>query len=205
MSVRTIRLYGELGERFGRVWRLDVQSPAEAVRALCSQAPGFRKYLQAHAQAGYRVLCDTLARDRETLALPTSARTIRIVPAVQGAGKNGVLNVIVGAVLIWASGGFAAFGYGGLAAGATGAAAAGWGVVGAIGTSLVMSGVSQMLTKPVSSSKDSVERPENRPSYAFDGAVNTAAQGNPVPVCYGEMIVGSQVVSAGLTTEQVTP
>ena len=46
------------------------------------------------------------------------------------------------------------------------------------------------------------ERPENRPSYAFDGPVNTAAQGNPVPVCYGRLIVGSQVVSAGMMAEE---
>jgi predicted phage tail protein len=46
-----------------------------------------------------------------------------------------------------------------------------------------------------------IDRPANKPSYAFDGAVNTAAQGNPVPICYGRLIVGSQVVSAGLVTE----
>lgn len=33
--------------------------------------------------------------------------------------------------------------------------------------------------------------------------MNTAAQGNSVPVCYGEIIVGSQVIGAGMMTEQV--
>lgn len=34
--LRTIRLYGLLGARFGRKFRLAVSNPAEAVRALCA-------------------------------------------------------------------------------------------------------------------------------------------------------------------------
>jgi len=40
-KLRTIRLYGPLGTRFGREFRLAVDSPAEAVRALCVLLPGF--------------------------------------------------------------------------------------------------------------------------------------------------------------------
>ena len=40
--MKTIRLYGELGKRFGREFKLDVQSPAEAVRALRVIVPGFQ-------------------------------------------------------------------------------------------------------------------------------------------------------------------
>lgn len=196
MSVRTIRLYGPLGERFGRVWRFDVKSPAEAVRALCSQVPGFRQHLQTNRASGYRVLCDTQARGERELALGTTAGTIRIVPVVQGAGK-GLGQIFLGAALIGASfflspapliGGFS-FSASSIAF--------------SMGSSLLLGGISQALTKTPSTSNQSVERPDNKPSYSFDGAVNTAAQGNPVPLCYGEMIVGSQVVSAGLVTEQV--
>lgn len=193
--MKTIRLYGALGERFGRVWRMDVKSGAEAVRALCSQLPGFRQYLQVNSAPGYRVLCDTTSRGKEELALPTSAATIRIVPVVQGAGK-GLGGIIVGAALIWASNG--TYGWG-EAMGATMSS-----IVQSVGISMVLGGVSSMLTKTPKSGIESVEKAENRPSYAFDGAVNTAAQGNPVPWCYGgPIMVGSQVISAGLVTEQV--
>ena len=47
------------------------------------------------------------------------------------------------------------------------------------------------------------EKPENTPSTYFDGAVNTTAQGHPVPIGYGKLIVGSAVISAGLTVEEV--
>ena len=75
--------------------------------------------------------------------------------------------------------------------------------ISSIGFSMVMGGVSQMLFSPPQAQSGGMERPENKPSYAFDGAVNTAAQGNPVPLCYGQLIVGSQVVSAGLSVEQI--
>lgn len=194
--MRTIRLYGALGEQFGRIWRLDVKSPAEAVRALCLQLPGFRQYLQKNSAPGYRVLADTHARDRRTLALATAADTIRIVPVVCGAGK-GLGQIFLGAALIGASfflqtapliEGFS-FSLSSVAFG--------------VGANLALGGIAQALTKSPSTSNASVEHPDNKPSYAFDGAVNTAAQGNPVPVCYGEIIVGSQVISAGMVAEQV--
>lgn len=192
--MKTIRLYGALGEQFGRVWRLDVKSPAEAIRALCSQLKGFRQHLQQNSAPGFRVLVDTAPRDERELRLPSSATTFRIVPVVQGAGR-GLGSIILGAVLIWASSGTYGWGeaLGGTLAGA----------MTSVGWSLVIGGVTQALSKPPSTGAESVERPDNKPSYAFDGAVNTAAQGNPVSVPYGELIVGSQVGSAGLSTEQV--
>lgn len=43
----TIRLYGKMGAMFGRVHRahLDTNTPAEAVRYLCSQFPAAKAYL----------------------------------------------------------------------------------------------------------------------------------------------------------------
>lgn len=195
--MKTIRLYGALGEKFGRVWRFDVKSPAEAVRALCSQLPGFRRHLQEHSAPGYRVLAGNDPRDGGTLRLATEAATIRIVPVISGAG-SGFGKIVLGAALIASSfflptepliGAIASTSLSSISF--------------SIGTSMLLGGISQALTKAPNTSSESVEKPENKPSYAFDGAVNTAAQGNPVPVCYGMLIVGSQVVSAGLTTEQV--
>jgi hypothetical protein len=39
------------------------------------------------------------------------------------------------------------------------------------------------------------ERPENDPSRLFGGAVNTTAQGHPIQICYGEVEVGSAIIS----------
>ena len=54
--------------------------------------------------------------------------------------------------------------------------------------------------------QDYTERdaPEERASYLFDGAVNSQAQGGPVPLIFGGPIrVGSTVVSLGITSSRV--
>jgi len=197
----SVLLYGHLGKRFGRRHIYDVRSPAEAVRALCATIPGFRVYLAEHSAPGYRVLVGKDPRDLDTLALP-AGEAIKIVPVTAGAG-SGMGNIILGAALItfgvmtggaglslgaaWAAGGMTFAGY--LAAN--------------IGLSLVLGGVAQMIA-PQPKTPGTPDRPENKPSYAFDGAVNTAAQGNPVPICYGRLIVGSQVISAGMVAEEYT-
>lgn len=191
----TVMLYGFLGQRFGRVHRYAVRSPAEAVRALSATLPGFRNALINGG--GYRVSLggkENLTLDR--VWHPVSQReSIRIVPVV--AGSRGLFQIILGAALIWAAPWVAGGGTGLFA----NAIAAGK-IVGNIGISMVLGGVSQMLFAPPKP-EGPTERPENKPSYTFDGAVNTAAQGNPVPVLYGQLIVGSQAISAGLTVEQI--
>lgn len=201
--MKTIRLYGHLGATFGRVFRLDVASPAEAVRALLLQLPGFRDaVLSSEGAGGYRVFAGSDNRDLDTMCHPCSDReSIKIIPVVCGAGKS-LGQIILGAALI---------GFGIWTGGASLAFSAAWSAGGmqlagyfatSIGVSLVLGGISQMLVG-TPTAPSSVERPDNKPSYAFDGAVNTAAQGNPVSVCYGQLIVGSQVGSAGMSVEQI--
>jgi predicted phage tail protein len=184
-TLKTILLYGQLGRQFGRVHRYDVRSPAEAVRAMCVTLKGFRAAINPNG--AYRVLVgghDGLCKER--LAHPVSDKeSIRIVPVIAGAGR-GTGQVILGAVLI------------------------GIGLyfnvqpLVSYGLSMVIGGVTQMLFAPRTTEPGANDRPENRPSYTFDGAVNTAAQGNPVAIFYGgPLIIGSQVISAGLSVEQI--
>ena len=67
---------------------------------------------------------------------------------------------------------------------------------------MILGGVAQMIA-PTAKSSDPSERPENQPSYVFNGAVNTTAQGHPVPVGYGRLIVGSAVISAGIDVDEI--
>lgn len=193
----TILLYGFLGKQFGKVHRYDVKTPAEAIKAMCATLKGFRKAVVDGGE--YKVIKagrDSL--DVEGLSGPFSQRdSLRIIPVISGSNSPWV-NIIVGAVLIWASSG--TYGWNFFAAGGAGAAYAG--AVAAVGVSLVMSGISQLLA-PQLAAKDNMDPVNNRASFAFDGAVNTIAQGNPVPVCYGKLIVGSQIISAGLAVEQI--
>ncbi|EJC65787.1 phage HK022 GP20-like protein [Alcaligenes faecalis subsp. faecalis NCIB 8687] len=189
-ELRTVRLYGKLGARFGRVHRLAVNSVAEAIRALCVLFPGFEREMMTSGDRGMSYAC-FLAKtniNEETLQAPAGQDEIRIAPVIRGAKRGGVFQTVLGVALV-----AAAFMIPGLnAAVAMGMLAAGVGM--AIG------GVFQMLA-PTQQGLSTADRPENGASYNFNGPVNTTAQGNPVPLGYGKKIVGSAVVSAGIYSE----
>lgn len=186
--MRTVRLYGHLGQQFGRSHELDVRTPAEAIRALSAN---FAKFAKVIADGQWRVLVGGKAQTLEQIQDPLFA-DISIVPAVTGA--SGVGKIILGAALI----ALAIF-----VPGSTAFTVALASTAKAIGTSLLISGVSEVLFPPPSLGSGENERPENRPSYIFNGPVNTSGQGNPVPLCYGRVRVGSQVISAGLYAEKI--
>ena len=71
-----------------------------------------------------------------------------------------------------------------------------------IGISLVLNGVASLLAPTPPKPK---ERPEDIPSYGFDGPANTTRQGVPIPVCYGQLIVGGAVISSGIEPEDYEP
>lgn len=188
LALREVRLYGALGERFGRVHRLAVATAAEAVRALCANFPGFEAALLEVAP-GYRVrVGDRRLEVADEVRDPSGARErIAIIPVLAGA-KSEFTRIILGVALIAAS--FFVPGLPALAANA---------LIG-LGASMVLGGVAQMLA-PTPAQQAGADY-ENKPSYIFDGPTNTSAQGLPVPVGYGRLIVGSAVISAAITTEE---
>lgn len=191
----TVLLQGAMGKQFGRRHRLDISTPAEALRALQANYPGFRAWLIKHRETPFRVLTGSEAIDASGLGHCTG-KTIKFVPLIGGRGTIG--RIILGAVLIYFSAGIGAAFATELISASTIS-----GLVTNLGVSLILGGLSQLLFKPPKR-EVSNERPDNKPSYVFDGAVNTVAQGNCVPVLYGELIVGSQVISSGLSVEQLS-
>jgi predicted phage tail protein len=189
--MRTIRLYGELGETYGRVHRFKVKSPAEALRALVANFPGFEKdMIESKSKGiGFRVKNGTRHLEDETEVHDPASGEIHITPVVFGAG-GGFGKILIGAALI-AAAVFVPF-----LAPVVAQAALG------VGLSLVLGGVSQLLS-PQPKAQAPPERPENTPSYVFNGPVNTTAQGQAVPIGYGKLIVGGAVLSAGISTEQI--
>lgn len=197
--MKTIILNGQLGKLFGRRHRLVVATAGEAVRALVANFPAIERHLIETKGVGYRVkLQGEPLREAKELHHPVGGETITITPVIMGAGGNGLGQIFLGAALIAAAvlmppsiAGIGLFG-----------AATVGSVVGSIGVSLALGGVAQMLS-PTAASSEPAERPDNQPSYIFNGPVNTAAQGQPVPIGYGRMIVGGAVISAGITTEEI--
>lgn len=189
--MRKIRLYGVLAKKFGKEFELDVKSPAEAIRALCAIVPGFKRHMVEHSEPGYTIRVGKEYRDASSLAHPSSTReAIKIAPAL--AGSNSTARIIIGIILIVGS-------FFIDPTGATGAKIAT--AMFSVGVGMTLSGIAELLV-PTPKMK-AKERPENEPSYAFDGPVNTIGQGHAVPVGYGRLTVGSQVISAQLLAENL--
>jgi predicted phage tail protein len=193
--LRKIKLYGKLAKFIGhRVLEADVATAAEAVRFLLANWPE----LEAHmSDQQYRVSIGTYDIDLEELHHPAGAAPISFVPVVAGAGATA--RIIIGVVLLAVS--FLATAGGGAIFGAAFAKNLGLLAAGqAIGASLVLGGVAQLLTPTPKISKDEADP---RKSFSFSGIQNTSRAGVPVPVVYGETLVGSVVISAGIDIVQV--
>ena len=221
--MREIKLYGALAKFVGqRRFLAEVNSAGEAIRMLLVNFPGLERHM---ADQHYKVIVDGYDSDLEELNYPAS-QAIKIVPVLGGAGGAtgkilaGVALVAAAIIFAPAAGGFLGIGGSGAATAATGftMGAVASQVVGAIGLSLVLGGVSQLLTPtpqigsfgPASvgnarSRNTSTQATELDPqeSYSFSGIQNTSRQGTPVPVVYGETIVGSVVISAGIDVDTI--
>ena len=182
----TILLFGQL-RQFGRSFRLSVRTPAEAIKALCVQIPGFERFLSNAKSRGIEF---AVFRGKKNLGEGELAYggegDIRIAPVIVGSKRGGILQTIVGAILIVVGVIFSATPFGTPLIGA--------------GIGLVAGGVIQMLSPQAGGLKTSAA-PENTPGYAFGSAKNTTASGNPVPLCYGKRRVGGAIISAAIYAE----
>lgn len=190
--MKTIILHGILARKFGKSFRLSVGSTKEAMRALCVQLAGFEAFMMnAHRQGlRFAVFHDKHNVGENELDMSHTAKIIRVVPVVEGSKKEGVLETVIGAVLVVA----------GVVVTGMGFAPAGAALIGA-GVGLMVGGISQMLMPKVDAQDNNQDG--NKANKGFGGAVTTIAQGNPVPILYGEREIGGFIMSASQLPEDM--
>ncbi|EOT4001631.1 tail assembly protein [Escherichia coli] len=176
-------------QRFGRRIDLRVKTGAEAIRALATQLPAFRQKLN---EGWYQVRIS--GRDAGENELSTrlneplaNGAVIHIVPRLAGAKSGGIFQAVLGAALI-----------------ATAIWMPGLSIVASnlmfsLGAGMVLGGVAQMLAPKAKTPKVSATDNGKQNTY-FSSLDNMVAQGNVLPVLYGEMRVGSRVASQEIST-----
>ena len=213
--LRTVKVYGHLAEHCGQsVFEALVRVPADAIKFLLCNFPELRSLMR---DGYYKVAVGQhdlqLADSPEQLHYPLAdSDVVKVIPVVSGAGGRGVGQVLLGAALIGAAvfSGGASLGLAGFTSNAvvgvssasfitTGAVAA---VAGNIGLALALGGVAQMISPVPDLPSDSFGG-EPLENFAFQSIGNVDREGVPVPVVYGEMIVGSVVISTGLIAKQI--
>lgn len=223
-ALRTIHLHGRLRREFGPSFQLAVETPAEAFRALVNQMPGFRLSI---AQGEYRIVRGDrkqgMVLDAPELGLRFGQVTdLHVIPLPRGAKNQGTTKIIIGSLILvaaiftyGAATGFfgaevastlgATIGPGATVSGAAGVVvASGWGAqiavsAGLMGASMMLQGIS-MLLAPQPKPAKSLET-DRKDSYVFTGPVNSAGQGQVVPLIYGRVRVGSIVAAATIKAE----
>ncbi len=223
-------LGGELGEKYGTEHKYyNLRSPAEAIKLLCINYPELQKDLTKahHNGIGYKVIQGGAAMGYDELALPFGSRPLMVVPVISGSGgSTGQILLGVGLVaasfLLPGAGLFGATSVFGVSAfGATGAGVVAGSAFGtalgtglsAIGASLVLSGVSNLISPQPEVPKLGRNRLDGgtnvrgtgpqgitrgasgEQSYAFSGPANTVGTGATIPVIYGRVITGGHLLS----------
>lgn len=184
-----IELGGILGKTFGKVHYRSIRTVHEATRALAATVNGFEHFMISSKRRGltYAVFRGKKNIGIDDLGYPVTGEVIRVVPVVIGS-KAGVLQTIVGAVLVVV----------GIII--TPVAPPVGGALISAGIGQIVGGIIQMLT-PQPGGLASSQDADNKPSYAFGGVTNTAAQGLPVGLLYGRRRIGGAVISAGIYVE----
>ncbi len=204
-----LKLWGEMSEYLGHSeWELNVKSVQEAIAALNTLTRNkFSDFFikKNKLQAKYRVLIngqDFICEEKELnennwqsinnselVIKKEDLKTIDIVPLIESSGQaGGIITAILGVILIIV----------GIIIGWTGVGVAL--IVAGIG--LLGAGVVALLSKPPTFNYNQNLDNAVSQSYLFNGPTNTVGEGNPAPIGYGTMLIGSNVISAGYKITQ---
>jgi predicted phage tail protein len=180
--LKRIVLEGDMGQRFGSEFMLDVAKPSEAIHALSVMVPGLKNYLYQAGENGieFEVLIDNdESIDVEAIQYPfDSCFVVTPVPVGSGATARIIAGVVLIAVAVIAS-------------------VTGIGLpiaaIALMGASLLLSGIAQALTPTPQTPKESAKK-EGKDSFLFSRAAGTSDQGIGVPLLYGEYLVSGMAI-----------
>ena len=190
--LRTIKVYGKLRQILGQsTFKADLNNVGQAFSFLYNNFPELEGHLLNN---NYRVWTGDKLITEETLSM-SGEKEIRIIPIATG---SGFLAPFVAPLLA-----------GGVSSAIS--SVVGTGIIGtivtAVGTSLIVDGVTSMLApQPPSvspSGMDATDPASLASNYSFSGITNISKSGVPINLIYGETIVGSVTVSNGIDTVQV--
>ena len=186
--LKKITVYGKLRKFLGQsTFEADVNNTREAFSFLFSNFKGLEKHMREQlyvVKIGAKVITTALIN-------MNTEKEIKIIPVVHGnfftfvlglALKYGAKKYITNKILTT--------------------------VVSYVATSLILNGVNNMLapqqdTRNPISNQDSLDPAALASNYSFTGLTNISNAGVPLNIAYGEILVGSIVVSNGVDTVQV--
>lgn len=206
-TLTKVTVHGPLAEALGRSeWAFLLERAVDVFQAIEANSRKLVEYFKANPAVEYRIVVNgSPVRAEEGLSLAAinrGIRTLDLVPVIAGAGNNGgwlaLIGIVIIALVLAVPTGGGSLGYAALLDGTLGTGAS---FLLTLGLALTLGGVSQMIFGPANLAEKN--RPDQKPSYLFDGPVNLYGQGGPFPIGVGQMRVGSVVISAGIRSIEV--
>lgn len=189
-------IHGEFGEIYGTNHKFKVSKLLEITNALQANNPGVKNFLLSRFKEGlsYAFVDPKNPNKRwetvDELSSANAPEEIHIVPTITGAFVFTAIATI-------------AVGIGGFVAGALGAlgtALASGGFLANLAVGMLIQGVMSLLFPIETPKPQTAESKIDMSSYIFTNLQNNAVQGFPIPLLYGELRVGSNVISTNVTS-----
>ncbi len=185
-----IFLHGKLARIFGPKFRFSICRPKDALSAIETIHEGFLGKLVELSSQGlqYSIIADNQTVEGiEGFSGKRKIKELHIVPTVYG---SGVAALAVGAVALAA----------GVAVGTTTLLGS---ILVAVAVSAISFGIQSLLAKPPeanspSASASSASTSATSKSFLFSNKENIKQQGNPVPLGYGRLRIGSAVIQESI-------
>ena len=191
--LKKIKVYGTLRKFLGQSdFEVDLNTPREAISFLVCNFKGIEEHM---AEQFYTIQVGARKITEDLLNFKTQD-DIKIIPIVHG----NFFPILLGAGAL--------FGASTITAGTFLGSTLLVNALTAVGTSMIIDGVTSMLTPQETttsaiSGQDSLDPSALASNYSFTGLTNISKAGIPVNLVYGEILVGSIVVSNGVDTVQV--
>lgn len=188
--IRNVFFHGALAEKFGSAAiPLDVDTPAMLFRGLFALIPGFRettiKYPNLYIVKKNKDEVEPVSEKNVELTFG-DYKEIHLAPETAGAGAEVAIAAIAEYFVV--SNIVATVIY----------------IAATVAISMVIGSIVAALGPSPDTAKGQ-ERPEERPSFLYNGAVNITDQGYPIPIVYGIHTTGSVVISSGVEVVELGP
>lgn len=170
-----VKLSGMLGKMFGEEYKLQTQTPAEAIHALGTMVDGFKDYLEVN---GVCVWINGKPMDDIDELTYKNIRETEVVislPVGGAGGSSGLFGGIMKVFNVFVP------------------------IMGYLTFGLAAKAIEKLFVPKMPTLSQDEEG--NKASYGFGGAVTTITQGNVVPVAYGECLQGGFVLTWQVTSD----
>ena len=192
---RRLIFQGSAGEALGKEWTVNAPTVADAFKIVHANNPKkYKDYFEQDLEAEFSVkLAGEALGEAELLLNNLKGEDIVVTPVPKGSKLNAVEKILLAIVLIVVS-----YYMPGASKGATDLQVFMANSVKMLGMKMLLAGVTQLMMDDPSNDKD-------EEGAMFGGPAQTVKHGQPVPICYGKLMVGGTPINFGFGVDKLSP